>query len=192
MRFPLLLLMCVSCAAGAQVYRSIGPDGQTIYSDRPLPNAEEVPVEPQGELELEPQATPDGGGSPPRTSGFTGPYELFDILAPQNEQQVRDANGEVPVSLVVAPSLRDGHGLVVQVDGIAAEGSTSNNPHMVLRGLTLGSHTLQAFIQGPDGDAVAATTLVNIHVLPPLPESAQFPTDTASPKPSSPREPLRP
>jgi hypothetical protein len=175
-----LLLVLVGYSAQAQVYRSIGPDGQTTFSDRPLPNAEQLDLL----LDVAPaEATDDGQPVHEDTTvvaGFTGPYELFSILAPPDEYKTRDLNGELPVSLVLAPTLQEGHQVMVEVNGIVVEGDAPNSTHLLLRGLTLGSHRIRGLIKGPDSVIVAATPLIGVHVLPSLPASAELPSEPAT------------
>jgi hypothetical protein len=171
---PLLLVLSLATSltsVEAQVYQSVGPDGRPVFTDRPLPNARQLDIplnrapEPAAE---EAQAAPTDGAA-----GFLGPYEMLEVVTPADEHRTRDTGGELPVSLVIAPALLDGHRLAMEVDGVVAEGDVPNPSQVMLRGLTLGTHRIRAIVQDGDGAAIAATPAINVHVLPPLPESAE-------------------
>jgi hypothetical protein len=161
------LIVLATAGAQAQVYRGVDPDGTVIFSDRALPNAERLDLPLPG-AEVDPQASAEIEAGP-----FTGPYELFEIVSPADEHRVRSPNGELPVSLVLAPALMEGHHLVVEVGGTPAQGEDLPNPTQItLRGLSLGSHRLRALVRDDSG-VIAMTPTVNVHVLPPLPGTAQ-------------------
>jgi hypothetical protein len=165
------LLLLVPLGVWGQVYRSVDPDGRTVFSDRPMPNAEQL------DLPLGAVGDPDTGGAVADSAsnpdgGFPGPYEMLEIVAPDNDSRSRDPNGEVPVSLVIAPSLMDGHRLVVEVDGVAAAGDLPNPTQILLQGLRLGTHRIRAVVQDTDAATVAATPMITVHLLRPLPDAA--------------------
>jgi hypothetical protein len=162
--------------AQAQVYRGVGADGQVVFTDRPLPNGEQLDLP----LDAERAEAADSGPAMPKApteSGFTGPYDMFEIVAPANEQKIREPKGELSVSLVVSPALQLGHRLSVEVDGTPAEGDVPDGTQLLLRGLVLGSHSIRAVIYGQDGMTLAATPVVHVHVLPALPPSATVPAE---------------
>lgn len=179
MRALCLLFVLLGLSAQAQVYRGVGPDGGVIFSDRPLPNADQLDL-PSDSGAAEAASTEPAMPTGPASSGFTGPYDLFEIVAPANEQKIRDSTGDLPVSLVLAPALQEGHRLNIEVDGVAAEGTLPSGAHLLLRGLVLGSHTIRGAILGPDGMTLAATPVVNVHLMKALPPSAQVPVQPQS------------
>jgi hypothetical protein len=169
-RLLLLLLLSASFAVSAQVYRGLDPNGQTVFSDRPLPDAEL--------LELPLRRTPDEvsdetASEATEGAGFVGPYEMLEIVSPENGHRIRDPSGDLPLSLVLAPALMEGHRLVVEVDGVAADGELPNPAQILLRGLALGTHRIRALVQAGDSSTVAATPMLDVHLLRPLPDTAQ-------------------
>ncbi len=174
----LSLFLLLPVSPHAQVYRGIGTDGRIIFSDRPLPDAEEhhLPgpaAASADDPESQPAAQPAAKRGANPGAGFPGPYELFGIVSPEDGHRSRDPEGVLPVSLVLAPALSQGHRVVIEVDGIAAGGDLPNPTQVLLRGLTLGSHRVRALIQDTDAAIIAATPPINVHVLRPLPESAK-------------------
>ncbi|WP_462328682.1 DUF4124 domain-containing protein [Thiohalocapsa halophila] len=171
MRAPraMLLLALLAPLAQAQVYQSMGPDGRPVFTDRPSPNARalDIPLPADGPAEATPQAARS------KDAGFLGPYDMLEIVAPADEHRIRDAEGELAVSLVISPALMEGHRLVVEVDGVPAEGDLPSPSQVLLRGLALGTHRIRAVVQDAAAAVVGSTPPIQVHVLPPLPEAAK-------------------
>jgi hypothetical protein len=170
MRVILIVLLGMALHAHAQVFRSIGPDGRPVFTDRPLHNAEQLDL-PQSATE--PSAQSAAEPVPAAHAGFLGPYDMLEIVAPENEHRSRDPKREVPLSLALSPPLMEGHRLVVEVDGMVAEGNLPNPTQILLRDLSLGTHRIRALIQDAEAATVAATPAIQVHLLAPLPDTAQ-------------------
>ena len=172
MRAFLSLLLLSSCVSiQAQVYRAIGPDGQTVFSDRPLPNGERIELlVDSADAAADDSAARRGADA---DSGFLGPYDMFEIVSPENDHRTRDPDGPLPVSLVLSPALMDGHRMVIEVDGIAATGEVPRSTQLLVNGLALGTHRIRVLIEDADSASVAATPSITVHVLRPLPEGTQ-------------------
>jgi hypothetical protein len=166
MRLPLLsFLLVAALPAAAQVYKGVGPDGRPIFTDRPLQNTEPVLL-PRSSQRPVPADAPDPPGG---DRGFLGSYDAFELLAPEDGVTIRDANGSVTVSLLLDPPLLAGHRLSIDVDGVAAAGDLGDRTQLVLSGVNIGSHRLQARVLDDAGNVVAATAVVHFHLRPPLP-----------------------
>jgi len=165
MRLLPSLLLAVVLPAGAQVYKSIGPDGRPIFTDRPLPDAQSLVLpRPRHSVPAE-----SGPAQQPGESGFLGSYDAFEIVAPADGDTIRDADGNVMVSLLLDPPLLAGHRLSVEVDGVAASGDLAGRTQMRLQGVHMGSHLLLARVFDDAGNVVAATSSVHFHLREPLP-----------------------
>ncbi|EIC22093.1 DUF4124 domain-containing protein [Thiorhodovibrio frisius] len=151
-RLAAVLLLSLPTWAGAGAYKGIDADGRVIYSDQPLPNAEQIalPARPSGEDKPE-NNTQDGA--------ILGPYQQFEVLAPASGATQDSVDGKVQVSLMLDPQLEPDHKLSVQVDGTPVAG-LDGRTQFVLQGLPPGSHQLQAEILDASGAAVARTALV--------------------------------
>jgi hypothetical protein len=168
-RFILLLVLLPTVLA-AEVYRSIGPDGRPVFTDRPVPNATKLDLP-----AATPRTAPNAASSTPvqgDSTGFPGPYTEFEIVTPADNTTIRSAVGELQIGVLLDPPLQDGHHLAVEIDGASASGDLGNRTQFQLTGLTLGSHSVQAQVADDTGAAVAATPVINVHVRPPLPEGA--------------------
>lgn len=167
---PATLLLALPVSA--QVYRGIGPDGRPFYSDRPIPDgtAVELPgVKPTAPADAD--QPPTDADKADQALGFRGSYDEFEMLSPTEGVTIRDLEGRLKISLLLAPALKEGQRVAVQVDGVAA-GGEGTGLQLELKGLALGSHRVQALVVDDAGVPVAATATVNVHVRPPLPEGA--------------------
>lgn len=157
-----LLLPALAATAESKVYRWVGPDGATVFSDEPRPGAQEVeipPVQTMPRLEL-PRAT-----VPQEDSGPTdeGGYQSFSFVAPQQDEGVRANNGVVDVRMTLEPPLRAGHSIAVTLDGEPLGGNAPLS--FQLPGMERGTHTITAEVVDAAGEAVISAGPVTFHVL---------------------------
>ena len=148
----------VPVLATGQVYKWVDSNGKIHYSDRPVAGAKPsaVPVQ----KAPPPQDKPSPGQATP------GPYARLEIVAPEDNVTVRDADGNVQVGLVLEPALMEGHRLQILTDGAPASGDIPGT-QLRISGLSLGSHQLQAQIIDSSGTPIASTSVVHFHLLRP-------------------------
>jgi len=168
MRATLCILFLISIPAAGQVYKGTDSDGRPLYTDRPLPDTTPLalPARPQASSD---QPDPEGAST---ENGFVGPYQSFEIVAPEAGATIRDAEGRVAVSLLVDPPVQSAHRLSVEVDGVPATGDLEDRTQLELSGLGLGSHQLQVRLLDESEAVVAATPVIHIHIRQPLPEGS--------------------
>jgi hypothetical protein len=166
------LLSASLSAALAGVYKSIGPDGRVEYTDRPVAGAQPLST---GGSPLEAERTDSAG---PRVAAPTdaatpalGPYAAFEILLPEPNATVRNDTGDVQVSLIIEPALLPEHQIRLLIDNQPIAGVVPST-QVVLKEVTLGTHTLQAQITDGRSGQVASTNPVTFHLRKPVPESA--------------------
>ncbi|MCF7983698.1 MAG: DUF4124 domain-containing protein [Thiohalocapsa sp.] len=153
----MIALLLLPSLISAQVYKGTGPDGTTIYSDRPLSNAEVLEVSPSGDrAEM----------AEPSIDADSGLYSEFAIAAPADQTILRTPDATLELSLSLQPALRPDHRLVLLVDGVAVPGDVGQGTQMRLSGLTLGTRRLQARILDEAGTVVAQSAVVEVHVRP--------------------------
>ena len=118
---PLLLLIPILVLG--QVYKWTDANGKVHYSDRPVSGAEPlgVPV----------KKTPPAQQQPAPSQASLGPYTQFEILAPEPNATVRDAEGKVQVGLVLEPALMEGHRLQILVDEHARSAARCPGPNSI-------------------------------------------------------------
>src|SRR3972149_3615342 len=106
--FILLILTVFNPGVTAEtVYRSADEDGNTIYSDKPTPGAEEIHVEDAQAIDQ-----PDAGPftyTPPKQAPASQ-YTAITITSPENDASIRDNTGNIIVSVTLEPGLSPGLG----------------------------------------------------------------------------------
>jgi hypothetical protein len=154
-RFLLTLSLLIPALAAGQVYKWIDTDGKVHYADRPVAGVEALGVPVQ--KSPPPQSKPIPGQASP------GPYTQFEIVAPTDNETLRDAEGNVQVGLLLNPALMEGHRLQILTDGAPASGDVPGT-QLRISGLPLGSHQLQAQIIDAGGIPIASSSIVHVHL----------------------------
>jgi hypothetical protein len=151
---------------GDKIYKKVGPDGEVIYSDKPLPDSKEVQV-------------PAGSGYKPVTppAGFT-PYQApakspvskaiensITITAPKHDEAIWSGDGELTVSLSLASELAPGQQLEYLIDGksVLTGSETSHTFTNIFRG----THILTVRITDSRGNSVSSQP-VTFHMQRPI------------------------
>ena len=161
---PSIGFLLLPFLASAGVYKLEGPDGRVLYSDRPISGAEPIGIQIDRGKEAAKVTA-----SETETAAVLGPYESFEIVVPEPNQTLRDAEGRVNLSLLVEPPLASDHRLRILLNGRPVEGDTRDT-QVQLQGLTFGSHRVQVRIQDELDETVASSTSVDFHLRKPLPE----------------------
>ncbi|MCU0832855.1 MAG: DUF4124 domain-containing protein [Chromatiaceae bacterium] len=167
MRASLLLALLIALVpAQADVYRWVDDSGRVHYGDRPVVGAQTVPLPAPLPAETAPpvETAPDPSGDP-------GPYTAFEILAPEPNATVRDAQGRVPVALLLDPPLLEGHRMQILLNEQLVPGDMPGM-HLALDGLPLGSHRLRIDIVDEFGVTQASTPTIDFHLRRPVAETA--------------------
>lgn len=159
----LLALLIAAASASAEVYRWVDADGRVHFSDRPVDGAQQIALKKAREMQAQPET--------PRPTGDPGPYSAFEVVAPEANATLYDADGKAQVSLLIDPALQQGHRLQVVVNGQPLPGEVKGT-QMQMQGLPFGSHRLSAEIIDGFGVPVAYTPPVDFHLRKPEPESA--------------------
>ena len=189
-----LVGLLISALTHAAIFTWENEYGETVYSDRSEPGAEEIQVDslPNYQLPSQPTVFPklDLGSDPADVEGPA--YQSLEIAHPADDEAVRSNNGDLVVSISLSPGLdtKLGHKLVLLLDGKqAAEPGTSSQ--IQLTNLDRGTHSLQAKVLGPQGAEVKASESTKFHlqrrstVLQPGSGSPTTPT-SATPTPATP------
>jgi hypothetical protein len=161
---PLLALL-PGLALG-QVYKWTDANGKVQFSDRPVPGAEPVGIATKG------APPPEGERHLAPGRGQLGPYVQFEILTPEPNATVRDAEGKVDVGLVLDPTLMEGHRLQILLDGSPIVGKVPGT-QISLTGVRVGSHQAQAQILDALDQVIASSPVVSFHLRKPLPSAYQ-------------------
>ena len=163
-RMFLFLLAFVFTAAGAQVYKRIGPDGKVYFSDQPGADAREVDIAPAQAVSLTPLPAQTGAAQPRNDAGAS--YTEFTIVSPTSDQGVRANDGNVTVSLSLQPELMSGHTVILNVDGEDGEQIRSSGGMSIeLNNLSRGRHSVEATVVDAEGNALIQAGPLSFNVL---------------------------
>jgi hypothetical protein len=164
-RAAMLVFLAVGSAAMAgTVYKSVGPDGVTIYSDRQVPGS--VPVDLPESSTFSPRALPAAAEPPPLAAEplSTGEYGSLAIVAPRDEETLYSRDLRVDVEVAIDPALQEGHTLSLVLDGNEiAKGL--RNTRMRLTDLERGPHRLEASVYDSEGKLIERSPSIRFYVV---------------------------
>ena len=153
----LLSILTVAVPAfAAEVFKTVGPDGEIKFTDRPEEGAVEVRVPGV--------QTVDGGG--PVSDSVLAPeeddtpfsYSEFKIVTPGQDASLRDNQGNVTVQIVLSPGLRPDDQINICMNGNKLGGGRSTN--ITLTNVDRGTHSLQAAVVDKSGKDIARSDTV--------------------------------
>lgn len=159
--------------AGADVYRSVDPEGTVTYSDDPPPGHTDIE-----RLEVPSTASPEAPSSlldaqtdldewlfpDPEVESRADTLAVeVSILSPANDQALRSDDGSLTVEIAASPELRTGDFVEILVDGRPI--ARSESPVVLLQSVDRGTHVLLARILDPSGLEVAVSAPVTVHLL---------------------------
>ncbi|KPQ22113.1 MULTISPECIES: DUF4124 domain-containing protein [unclassified Halomonas] len=156
----LLAAVAVNTAASSTVYRAVDENGNVTFSDTPSGGGEALELAPLPGL---PSQYADRQEKPPAATSPGQPfmpYDRFQIRSPSAGAEV-DAN--TPVTLSIAPQLRDDHQVQLRVNGELSQSALHSNVFW-LANLPAGRHQLQAELLDSQGRRQHRTTAVTIEV----------------------------
>lgn len=155
----LLCLLTLSVEAG--IYKSVGPDGRIIYSDRPQQGAEEVDLGPV-QTYLPP---PPSQLVPPVSKPVVEPegYQEFAIVQPGDQETIWNNQGSLSVALSLRPAIKPGDEIQLVLDDsrVIAQGRT---PAFDLQNIDRGTHRLHAIIVDETGHEVARSNTITFYL----------------------------
>jgi hypothetical protein len=147
------------------IYRTTGPDGQPVFTDRPG-------AAPAERVELSPRNTFDPGDLPvtrtssdPEDSGSSEDAPVYEvaIASPGDAETVRANGGNLTVTSSVEPELAAGDRLQLLLDGSPA--GTSTNGVFDLQAMDRGEHRLQVQVIDERGRVQATSATHRIQLL---------------------------
>lgn len=152
----LFLLLFGLPVLAAEVFKTVGPDGEIRFTDRPEEGAVEVKVPGV--------QTVDGGGpvsgltTTPENAGAEFSYSEFKIVSPDQDASLRDNEGNVSIQILLNPGLRPDDQINIYMNGNKLGGGRSTN--ITLTNVDRGTHSLQASVVDKSGKDVARSDAV--------------------------------
>lgn len=165
MKLILVLLMTALFAtAGAEVFRTTGPDGEVYFSDRPTAAAVRVELSPAQTVELRTRAPTEDSAVDQQPADV--PYAELSVVKPSFDQGVRANGGSVTVYLSLQPALQAGHTIELKVDGEDGERIYSGDTlNFNLNDMSRGRHTVAVRVVNEKGEELIRTGPVGFYVL---------------------------
>jgi hypothetical protein len=161
---PLTILALASCAtlADGQVYKIVDAAGQVIYTDTPPADkrAQQLELPPINQLPVSNLEQADKLSSDKQ---LFGGYSAVNLVAPVDELLVRYDQQNIIVQLALIPELQVGHLVQFYLDG-AIYGRPVAATSYSIGNLQRGSHTVSARIVTAEGETVANSQSVRVHV----------------------------
>ena len=150
------LVLFGSATVGAEIYKYVDDDGNTVYSDEAVPGAETINPASLNTYTPDPASTrltrEEASGEAEPSSA----YESVTITEPDNDSAFWNAAGTVPVNVRVQPGLAGGHRLELLLDGepVSEPGTATR---FSLQEVFRGTHTLTARVVDGEGNTVIAS-----------------------------------
>lgn len=154
------LLTCLSfqtLAATAKVYVWVNEKGVLVYSDTPIPGAEEVKVKPSNRsssidtsvLDITPQKL---------DNTFT-----VEITQPENHETIRDNTGSVSIYGRIKPVFKQGLQVQLYFDGKKFE-KPQKRAMYILRNIDRGEHQIKIELIDNKGKVIASSAVTNFYM----------------------------
>ena len=162
MKFFLMFVLLLATAVQAEVYKSVGPEGEVGYSD--LPSAGAQPMRVPKPQTYTPPPLPEFTLAPEPPEDKSD-YKSFVIDSPQNDTTVRDSLGNVELLVTLEPGLiaKYGHRIEYYLDG-KPHGRRTLDSRKIYTGLDRGKHSLSAAVVNGKGALIISATPVTVHL----------------------------
>lgn len=181
-------------SSGGTVYKTVGPDGEVVFTDKPQlgSNSERVEL---GPINVQPIALPKP--LPTRKLSpkdqrdpddrYVGPIN-FAIVSPESGATIPPGQRLVVLQVAIDPLPPQGHRFYAIVDGQRWRGGSSGNS-LDISSLDRGSHSVQAVLTDPAGNLLARSQTIMLYVKRPGDQVPEYGTPQATQAPKTPASP---
>lgn len=158
-----ILILCLLSggAQAATVYKKVDENGNLIFSDTPMDDAETLDVPPVPTMKIDKVR--------PITSPVTEPkkkppaYKSVTITAPQQDEHFINNQGMVTISVQVLPGLQPKHQLELLLNGVKRAGPSASTTFS-FSNLDRGSYSAQAQVVDDKGNVLISSPAITFHV----------------------------
>ena len=164
------MLFGLGTAVAADIYRWVDDNGNQVYSDEPVENAEKIEL--QDSMTYSPVQIPGVTDSTTTTNeqeesgeSEVDPDYKLTIVAPEDDAGIRVNNGNVTVNLQLQPAFVPERGDKIQLylDGLPA-GVPMPLLSFMLENLDRGTHKLSAVVLNASGEVIAQSETTTFHL----------------------------
>ncbi|MFB2729395.1 DUF4124 domain-containing protein [Shewanella mangrovisoli] len=152
--FTLISLLLLSLFAQATVYKWVDKDGKVHYSDEPHPNAEVVELK---EKTLNQIALPPVKNDANDSQVIQQIQYQVVISSPEEEETVRDNNGDFQVTATVTPEIKSQYLMALKLDGQTV-GQPQVGGIFQLKNIDRGEHTIVVDAMTQNGKVFASSS----------------------------------
>lgn len=152
--FTLISLLLLSLFAQATVYKWVDKDGKVHYSDEPHPNAEVVELK---EKTLNQIALPPVKNDADDSQVIQQIQYQVVITSPEEEETVRDNNGDFQVTATVTPEIKSQYLMALKLDGQMV-GQPQVGGIFQLKNIDRGEHTIVVDAMTQNGKVFASSS----------------------------------
>lgn len=152
--FTLISLLLLSLFAQATVYKWVDKDGKVHYSDEPHPNAEVVELK---EKTLNQIALPPVKNDADDSQVIQQIQYQVVITSPEEEETVRDNNGDFQVTATVTPEIKSQYLMALKLDGQTV-GQPQVGGIFQLKNIDRGEHTIVIDAMTQNGKVFASSS----------------------------------
>ena len=161
--FLLIISLAIPLGAGAAIYKFYDENGEVVFSDQPGPNAEEIESRDVQTIKTHKVRPTTKLTNDQNKKKFS--YDEFMITSPENDETIRENNGDVNVDIKIKPQLRTKikHKIVLLLDGkpVGEPGSATS---FALHGIERGQHSLSAKVIDKKGETIKTSGSVTVHL----------------------------
>ncbi|GJM04847.1 MAG: hypothetical protein DHS20C09_08380 [marine bacterium B5-7] len=148
-----ILLASMGFVVAETVYKTVDEDGNTIFTDKPSKNAEEIKLQ---KLQTIKNPNPSKYTPKPKQTEQEALYKTLLVSNPADGAGLRSNNGNVSISLSLQPPLRLGHKIIIRVDG--QEVSNGSESSVSFQNMDRGTHSITASVVDGNGKQMISTS----------------------------------
>ncbi len=152
MKFLLITTLLLPVLAQAEIYKSVDAEGNTVYTDKQDPKAEEFIPPSMNAIQMPKLAPKEDPVEKPAAHS----YKELSIVSPSDQQTLRTSSGPVSVQLQVRPELMEGDSISIIIDGSVVVKKTRQLA-VTLPGIDRGTHQLSAIIKSSKGKTLKSS-----------------------------------
>ncbi|AFJ01756.1 hypothetical protein Q7C_584 [Methylophaga frappieri] len=165
-----LLLCFLPVVITAEVYRWVDENGNTVFSDQPVENAEPVDLpeastySPVDLPDIDPDSDETDSDLTEEEATAVPDYEIG-VVSPQDDETMRINNGNLTVNIEIRPALSSDRQDKIQLN---LDGRPHGEPlpqlSFSLENLDRGTHTLSASVINQNGEVIAESPQIKFHL----------------------------
>ncbi len=159
----LLLASAATPVVAAEAYKCKGSKGEVVFSDQPCKDGEKIELKPVQTYTPAPMPAAPAPTAADKPARKAQAYQQVMITAPLANQEIRDNEGKITVSVALKPALQEGHQLRLLVDG-QAKGPAAAVTSWELADVERGEHTVIVEVLDETGRHVASSDPVSFAV----------------------------